>query len=61
MSDDLRQLVPTDDELRPTVLMAMDMALGRTAILGKSMELLRGRANPAQVLKIIDEELRRKP
>jgi len=55
------QLVPSKEELRPTVLMAMDMALGRTAILKKSMELLKGRANPSLVLEIIDEELRTKP
>ena len=61
MSDDLKQLVPTDDDLRPTVLLAMDLALGRIAILEKSMQLLHGKANPAQVLKVIDEELKRKP
>jgi Asp-tRNA(Asn)/Glu-tRNA(Gln) amidotransferase B subunit len=56
----LRQLVPTDEELRPTILQAMDMVVGRKAILGKTMELLRGRANPTHIMKLIDEELRRR-
>lgn len=57
MNDDSKQLVLTYDEIRPIVLLAMATTSGRTAILGKAMELLRGRANPAQVLKVIDEEL----
>lgn len=62
---DIPQAVPSDDDLRPAVLEAIHRTAARaglrsaprSVVLGEAMRNLNGKANPTQVLKIIDEEM----